>query len=211
MVTQLSKSQNLIFNTDTHEYTTPDGVRVPSVSEIIRSSDSFYSFGSQSFQAHRDRGTELHEALFNSHHYKGLFAQSIPDSEVGWYILKWLEIQEVEGIVPIEGEKIVGSEELGHAGRLDLRALVRGKKALLDFKTGKSMDNTYTAVQLSGYAIAEGDIEEIYGLCIHPEVNKKGYRLKLLPDMKEVFERLKREYYLRRDKIFDPNIKDMPF
>jgi len=199
---------SLIFNKDTREYIAPSGAVIPSVTTIIRSSELFYGFHNQTDNTKRDRGIELHEALFNSHHYKGLFAQSIPDSEVGWYIRKWLEIQEVEGIVPLEGEKIVGSEELGHAGRLDLRALVKGKKALLDFKTGKSMDNTYTAIQLSGYAIAEGDIEEIYGLCIHPEVNKKGYRLKLLPDMREVFEDLKREYYLR-DRIFD--IGDMPF
>jgi len=198
---------NLIFNRKTKEYIAPSGAVVPSVTTIIRSSEFYYHFGNSENTEARDRGSLLHQVLYDSHTFKGLF-ETEGDGEIGWYLKKWKEIREIEQIVPIEGEKIVGSEELGHAGRLDLRALVRGKKALLDFKTGKSMDNTYTAIQLSGYAIAEGDIEEIYGLCIHPEVNKKGYRLKLLPDMREVFEGLKREYYLR-DRIFD--IGDMPF
>jgi len=187
---------NLIFNEKTREYIAPSGAVVPSVTTIIRSSEFYYHFGNSENTEARDRGSLLHRVLYDSHTFKGLF-ETEGDGEIGWYLKKWKEIREVEGIIPVEGEKMIGSEDLGYAGRFDLKATVRGKKAIIDFKTGKSMDNIYTAVQLSAYAHAEGDIEEIYGLCINPNVNKKGYRLKLLPNKFEVFERLKKEYYLQ--------------
>lgn len=102
---------------------------------------------------------------------------------------EYKKLKEEYSIIPLEQETIV-SYEYEFAGRLDMIAIVNGKKCLLDIKTTAILDKEWLSWQLSMYELAYGyDFDEFY--CIWLPKGKIGKLVKIeKKSKKEILEKL---------------------
>lgn len=108
-----------------------------------------------------DRGTLIHDAINRMGITGELPDLSDFDPEHRGYIQglsRWWFQQDPEFVAQ---EKLVASAELGYAGRLDLEALIEGKRYLIDFKTSKDVYESMH-YQLAGYQFAEAEMGTLY-------------------------------------------------
>lgn len=102
-------------------------------------------------------------------------------------IKDYLELKQENNIEVDEVEKMVSYKYL-YAGRLDCKAHVNGKSAIIDFKTTYELDTTYVAFQNSLYEMADEPVEELYVMWL-PR-GHKGRLIKLKRIDKEILKGL---------------------
>jgi len=132
----------LTFDPDTHAYAL-EGVRVPSVTQILKASGliNFDGIPAGVLNAALERGTCVHTAL----HYLNegdldldQFRKDFPEW-VG-YLDGWLSFCDQRRFEPILNEHRVASPRHLIAGTLDCLGLLEGEAVLLDFATGRPSD-----------------------------------------------------------------------
>lgn len=128
-------------------------------------------------------GSELHQELYKLEEWNKIC------SFVRWHGDYHPEILKLE--LP------VFSKKLGVAGRVDCIAMVNGEVYVLDWKSSRSIHNSYY-LQIAGYAQA---IEEMTNLTINSTAilqlgasNKNGYRFAIEPDWRKNLEVFKGIY-----------------
>ena len=214
------------FDAENHIYYTDAGEIIPGVSEILRSCDGFWVPQSE---PHRQEGHKKHSMLYDYNEYGDMFVPANPDD--AWTVEKWKELKEEKGLRIINCEQRVWHPELKYAGTYDVLCSQGDELVMIDFKTGRGVNNDYATLQLSAYVNAlnyymkgwarrlkkgepnYGLVNKIAVLVINPLVNKQGWRYKELELNTQSFERLLWEF--KRGVIPFEGLKnkysDMPF
>lgn len=139
----------LIFYSENHSYEV-DGLKLPSVSEVIRFiSKEIYSNATQ-FQLDRaaDRGTRVHQACENIDRYGSCEV----DEEIVPYInayIKFLTEHKPEwSLIETSFADLIK----GFAGTLDRYGIIDGQHTIVDIKSNSSIKPVLVTAQLNGYA-----------------------------------------------------------
>jgi len=152
---------DIAFDAVAHEYRTPDGARVPSVTEILGAvgvSVDFEELGGRSAKTFADieRKRALGHALHaDAHAYDDddLNVDTV-HAEVRPYLDAWITFRRNTGIRPIVRERRVYHPTWRYAGTLDgLFVTPQGVTVLVDIKTGDPTDSG-CQWQTAGYAEA---------------------------------------------------------
>ena len=138
---------------DNHRYTI-DGVRVPSVTQVIKAAGYMGNTAHYTDEA-RDRGTYVHKVT-ELHDLGTLVVAKVEEWALP-YLFAWRKFRADAGFVPEEIELIVGHPTLLYAGTLDRLGDYGGCNMLVDIKTGSP--EPWHAIQARAYA------EPISGLC----------------------------------------------
>jgi len=162
------------------------GKQYPSVTSIL-DIDADFKIGEDELRQYGSRGTIVHALV--SHYFstkKWVEPRVIPGLledvlivEKGSLGLHWndcgyKEFLEKYPITPLEWEKVVYNDEHQFAGRLDLIGTFEGKKSIIDFKSGTSIDAKRCFKQISAYASCEPGIEQMVIAHLNSS-NKCGY------------------------------------
>src|SRR5262245_39847574 len=140
----------LVFDAVAHAYTL-DGVRVPSVTEILKSAGyiDFSRVPSDILDAAQQRGTLVHEAL----HYLAdddLNPDSVPEAIRG-YVEAGIAFRRTAGFTVYAAEMRVYSRRWQLAGTVDLFGQWEGEfDCVADYKTGHPKD-VAADLQLAAY------------------------------------------------------------
>jgi len=144
----------LLFDADTHRYTTPEGVVVRSVTQILTDVGlgiDHEALGLADVAARKAAiGTAVHQATAHSDNGELV---SVDDPQVAAYLDAWHEFRVWSGLRPLVREYVVYHEPYGYCGTLDgvfLRE--NGAAVLVDIKTGTPPP--YTPMQLWAYTMA---------------------------------------------------------
>lgn len=157
----------LYFDADRHEYFF-DGVRVPSVTEVLRPLTSFDGIPPHVLEAKRDLGQRVHFAC-QLDDERDLDERSVePDVEP--YLRAWRRFLRETGAVVLHNEQQVAEPVLRYAGTLDNVVLLGREKWLIDKKTCFSLPLA-VGPQTAAYMRALAD----------PTVTRRG-ALRLRPD-----------------------------
>ena len=161
-----------------------DGVRVPSVTDVLRVAgyaDSTYYLGDEA----RWRGRAVHAAL--QYLEKGTLDWSSVDDQVAGRLRAYLKFKSDMKYVPMQTECVVSDPVRRYAGCLDTYGHMDGKPAIIDFKTGAVP--SWAGLQLSGYRKCVVDPDHCadrywprYGLELRPD---ETYRLIPFRDVSE--------------------------
>jgi hypothetical protein len=132
----------LTFAPATHTYDL-DGVRVPSVTGILKASSliDFSRVPPSELDRARVRGTVVHQAIhyFNERDLDvDRFCAEFPD--YAGYLRAWIAFTEERRFVPRFNEYRVASRRHQVAGTIDCLGVLDGHGALLDFATGRPED-----------------------------------------------------------------------
>lgn len=156
------------FVESTHNYLI-DGVIVKSVTQILQEIFplKYYGIPQEILERKAQYGTDLHymiEIIETKKPKKPLtyikkYCNPTPYQEES--IKQYLKIKQKYNIKIIEVEKIVHYKNY-YCGRLDIKAYVNGKKALIDIKTTSKLDKIYVGWQNSLYELADEPVEELY-------------------------------------------------
>lgn len=138
----------LIFFESNHTYEV-DGLKLPSVSEIIRFlSREIYTNATQYQLDHAaDRGTRVHRACENIDRYGSCEA----DAEVEPYVLAYIEFLKKHKPEWKLIETSMCDLEWGFAGTLDRYGIIDGKHVIVDIKSNSSIKPVLVTAQLCGY------------------------------------------------------------
>ncbi len=158
------------FIEETHQYLV-NGVLVPSVTQILNQvfPDKYGGIPQKILDEKSVYGTELHKYIEVIErkkprrplvYIKRYFSPNIYQEES---LKEYLRIKQEFNIEVLEVEKIVFYKNL-YGGTLDIKALVNGKKAIIDVKTTAELDRDYVAWQTSYYELADEEVEEHYCL-----------------------------------------------
>ena len=155
---------------ETHTYLV-DGVIVPSVTQILQKVFPLKYMGipTEVLNNKARYGTQLHnfiEIIETKKPKKPLaYIKRYYDPNIYQIesIKQYLELKEKNNIEVIEVEKLVNYKNY-YAGRLDIKALVNGKKTIIDIKTTAELDKNYVSMQNSLYELADEPVEELYCL-----------------------------------------------
>ena len=158
------------FIEETHQYLI-NGILVPSVTQILEKvfPDKYKDVPKCVLEAKANYGTQIHKFIeiietkkpkrpitYLKKYYNMGFIQEES-------IKQYLEIKKLFNIEVLEVEKIVSYKNL-YCGKLDIKAKVNGKKALIDIKTTSERDELYVSWQDSYYELADEPVEELYCL-----------------------------------------------
>lgn len=136
------------FDEEKHEYSV-DGVKVPSVSEILRplSADRYGKIDPFVLKAAAEKGTAVHEATRQIDYGFKPEEDFITSPYIKAYYMflrevnpEWEMIEKVVGYFPISGEPPI------YAGTIDRYGKIDGKPCVVDIKTYASLD---TEAQIS--------------------------------------------------------------
>lgn len=139
----------ITFDPIKHEYFL-NNKKVPSVTQILSSLNDFSNVSPEVLNHAKDLGTGVHLACELSDR-KDLL--ELPEIYRG-YLRNWNKFLNEMNVEIIEDgiEKIVYSEKLRYAGRIDRLGIVKNKLTIIDIKSGQK--NPVFALQLAGYGIA---------------------------------------------------------
>lgn len=177
----------LTFDFPTHVYEL-DGVRVPSVTGILRSAGlvDFSQIPSAILRGARDRGTKVHQAIhfFNEHDLDvEWFCAEFP-SYAG-YLQSWIRLMDSGRLQTTLCEHRVASRRYQFAGTIDWLGCFDGEAALIDFATGdpedcaKDLQTAAYVVAAKEWAAAEDtEIPLRQFLTAYPFVTRYSIRLK---------------------------------
>lgn len=163
-------TSSLTFNEETHTYY-KDGIKLRSVTQILQDlfPSKYDDVPRKILENKAEYGTEVHkmieviETKKPKNPIKYIKRYMNADIYQEESIKDYLEIKEENKIQVDEVEKMVSYKYL-YAGRLDCKAHVNGKSAIIDFKTTYELDTTYVAFQNSLYELADEPVEELYVL-----------------------------------------------
>ena len=162
-----------------------DGKKYPSVTSVL-SWDRDWRITEDELRQYASRGTVIHKIIEIYLREKkwvdpeecpelaeevsivlgGSLGLSWKDCSYRAFFEKFADDIEVE---KLEGEVI--NDELMYGGRYDILGKFKGKRSIMDWKTGTSSDFR----QLAAYAACEKDIEQLVILPVGPTDNKQGY------------------------------------
>lgn len=163
-----------------------DGKKYPSVTSILGWNVD-WKISEDELQQYGSRGTIVHK-MVERFLTDGVWVEptDIPELEndvasvtggslkLSWNSCSYKDaIDQIAGdLKVIEQEKELYNDENLYAGRVDLICLYKGKKTILDFKTGTTTDMR----QLAAYAACEDGIEQLVILPVGPTTNKSGFK-----------------------------------
>jgi hypothetical protein len=129
----------LVFDQASHTYTL-DGVKLPSVTEVLRPLENFDGVPRDALEHARLRGQHVHEAMAllvrEDLDWLSLDPELVPYLEGGKRFL------EESGITVIASEFRVACKRLRVAGTLDLLGVLRNSECVLDFKAAAAVPLT---------------------------------------------------------------------
>ena len=163
-----------------------DGKKYPSVTSIL-GWDTDWKITEDELQQYGSRGTIVHK-LIELYLTEGKWRDPLEISELendvailmgGSKKLSWKDcsyIPAVEAIMSdlkvLKQEAELYNDENLYAGRVDVICLYKGKKTILDFKTGTTTDMR----QLAAYSACEEGIESLVIIPVGPTDNKSGVK-----------------------------------
>jgi len=138
----------LLFYDDKHVYEL-DGVKLPSVSEILRfiSREVYNDISQFTLDNAAERGKAVHRACEQILKYKEC---EITDDNAG-YIKAFVSFLKVNKVEPILIEKALANEKLGFAGTIDLYCGHEGINTIIDIKTVSVVIKPLISAQLNLY------------------------------------------------------------
>lgn len=139
----------LIFYESNHSYEV-DGLKLPSVSEVIRFiSREIYANATQ-FQLDRaaDRGTRVHQACEGIDRYGSCEV----DAEIEPYVMAYMDFLRKHKPEWKMIETSMCDLGRGYAGTLDRFGIINGKTYIIDLKSNSSIKPALVTAQLNGYA-----------------------------------------------------------
>lgn len=161
MPTVIASGASLSFDPATHTYRTPDGIVVPSVTQILKAvgvSVDFEEIAEMStklgeqIEFRRALGTAVHA---DAHAYDdGDLDWQTVDPRVEPYLEAWATFRENTGLQPLTRERRVYHASRGYCGTLDGIFLTpQDRRVLVDIKTGDPED-AGARYQLAAYQAA---------------------------------------------------------
>lgn len=163
----------VIFDEAKHEYRTPEGKRLPSVTEILKPLYGDLRYVKQDLLDYKSvLGQAVHKAI-ELYTLKTLDMDTL-DDQVLPYFEQFLRFCRDTGFVPTETEVRISSK-MGYAGTLDLIGLLNCRKVLVDIKTTAALSPA-VALQTAAYGMA-------YNAERPASPVVKRYALRLTPDM----------------------------
>lgn len=162
------------FKEDTHQYFV-DGKEYPSVTTILHSLNDFSFVNKELLERAAKFGTAVHKAteLYDNNQLDIDFL----DPELMPYLEAWdMFLHDYKPEI-LSIEQRVASM-YGYAGTLDRYVAIKGKRAIIDIKSGTVVPK-YTGLQLSAYeqAITEGG----GSVCQRYVVHLQPYKYKVIP------------------------------
>ena len=137
----------VVFDEATHEYRV-EGRKLPSVTGILKEAglidDTFMD------PSALQRGTFVHQAC--EYDDVGDLDESTVDAAILPYVQAWRRCKSEMGFKVLEIEKRVYHQPLDYCGTLDRIVELRGRRILIDIKTGSGA--AWHQVQTSAYALA---------------------------------------------------------
>ncbi len=177
----------------TSAYKNKAGKRVPSVTTLIKnlgwSTDALLAWYAREFSEGRDprdlssqaclTGTIVHEMI--EHHIFGQDDYTPPEGatgsdliQAGECLCQYIQWETENNVTYLESELAMVSETLQVGGCCDAIAIVNGVCTLVDFKTSKSLYDTY-AVQLAGYKYMVEELTDYkIDQCLVVKIDKNG-------------------------------------
>lgn len=161
----------LLFFDENHTYEL-DGVKLPSVSEIIRfiSREEYGDINQFTLDIASNRGTSVHKAceqLFK-------FGEAEITEDIAGYVKAFIDWKKKCGIDILQMEKALACED--YAGTVDIIGVIEDEHVIVDLKTVSTVKKTLVKAQLNGYKRL---VEEKYGsnikhlLCVQLMSNGK--------------------------------------
>ena len=171
-------AQVISLREDIHEYRTPDGTVVPSLSEYLRfmSREIYESVMQYTLDHAADRGTRVHAAC----EVLDKFGKVNCDADIVPQIKAYAQFK--KDYAPEWGliERSMYHPEMNIACTIDREGMMGGFKILLEIKAQEQLKISYVKAQLNGQKkiyerdIGEGEIDKLYAL----QLKKDGkYRL----------------------------------
>lgn len=170
------------FNEERHEYTV-DGHRWPSVTQILDPLLELDGIPKEALRAAARFGTHVHLAV----HLWDLnqLDEEVLDPHLAPYLEGWKNFLRDTGAMVVNSELRVAHTQLKYAGTLDKAIFWKGRRHILDIKSGADVPWTVgmqTAAYLS--AARQNAFEEVYSnirFCVHLKPDAT-YRLHTLKD-----------------------------
>lgn len=163
-----------------------DGKKYPSVTSILGWNVD-WKISEDELQQYGARGTIVHK-IIEEFLAKGEWidplnapelANEVATVTAGSLALSWVDCSYKAALEAIKGDiKVISQEqevfndEHLYAGRCDLVAMYKGKKSIIDFKSGTTTDMR----QLAGYAACLDGIEQLVIVPVGPNDNKSGIK-----------------------------------
>jgi len=163
-----------------------DGKKYPSVTGILGWNID-WKISADELQQYGARGTIVHK-LIEGYLSTGKWidptnapelAQEVATVTAGSLSLSWVDCAYIKALEALEGdlkvlhlEREVFNDEQLYAGRMDVLAMYKGKKSIVDFKTGTTADMR----QLAAYAVCEEGVEQMVIVPVGPNDNKSGIK-----------------------------------
>lgn len=147
----------LEFEPLSHSYYV-DGVKVPSVTEVIKPLEAYYRMSETMLRPYADRGTAVHALteVYDAGDLEGASkaAQqrwaSRVDPKLAGYLKAWVDFRSDFRFEPVAVEHRVYHSAHQYAGTIDRAGFVRGRASIVDIKTSAKLGPAI-GVQLAGY------------------------------------------------------------
>lgn len=138
--------EGLAFDPETHRYTF-EGKPLPAVTKVLQILER-RSAPLELLEFAGERGRAVHEACELDD--RNDLDEATVDPIIRPYLEAWRSFKRGVGYEPVEIELAVANGRYGYAGTLDRVAVVNGKAAVLDIKTGSAVP-LYAGPQLAAY------------------------------------------------------------
>lgn len=158
----------LEFNAQQHAYWI-DGVRVPSVTQVVSVLDDFSGIPAATLEAARIFGGHVHDAIALD--IRGVLNWQKLARVLVPYLEAWRRFLKDSGMVITASELRVAHAKLGYAGKLDAKGLLSRAPSIVDVKSGEMPRSV--GPQTAGY---EAALAAAYGIKV-----RRRYCLQLNP------------------------------
>jgi len=199
--------ENLKFLPETHQYFVGDK-ELPSVTAILRGCGIIPNNQYYNNDFSRNVGQVVHVACDLLNRKNLDWSSLIP--EVAGYVRSYERWTHIIGFEMIASEMAMYSQEWRFAGKLDVVGWVKGKRLLLDLKTGVVLPGT--AIQTAGYEILwqenqKVSIQERGSLKLFPDGSLPKLTIFPNPDDIEIFKACRKIYNWRYQDDSDSDRK----
>jgi len=197
----------IFFDEVEHTYKTKEGEILPSVSQIIKGVglSSGGDYVSEVMENAMLLGTDIHNSI---QAFNDLGVIPTKTAIKGYFsaYLSWAEEYKPK-VIESEIRMSYDGSPLKYAGTADLIAEIKGKKCIIDYKTGKSLYKYY-GYQLAGYKKLYGEDVDIYILWLKPNGSFVYISAEfMVPNCVELWEDIL-VAYSKEDKFLDIHIFD---
>ncbi|MEO5360592.1 MAG: PD-(D/E)XK nuclease family protein [Nitrospirota bacterium] len=161
---EVQATPELLFDKTDHTYTTPDGVVLPSVTQILKEL-GFYPHSEFYTNESRQRGVDVHLAC--QYYDENDLDETTLRDEIRPYVEAYKRFRTESGFEPQLVEYRLYSKTYGYAGTMDRVGMLTSKTTIIDLKTGQPQ--CADALQTAAYAYAYTEmtgvkVMERYGL-----------------------------------------------